>query len=125
MNLHNGYKVIYDKAKDNKHVFYASKTGKFADAEKLGEFENGKYKLIYEKAGKFYGSESGIPAEDDYCFTEFDKVFEEGYVEPVEPTELKAPKTRTSAKKAEPEETPVVETVDAPVVEVVEESIVE
>ena len=75
MNLQNGYKVIYEKAADGKRTFYASKTGVFADAEKIAEAVIGQYKLIYEKAGKFYGSETGIPAEGDYCFTEFDKVF--------------------------------------------------
>jgi hypothetical protein len=75
MNLQNGYKVIYEKAADGKRTFYASKTGVFADAEIITEAEIGKYKLIYEKAGRFYGSETGIPAEGDHCFTDFDKVF--------------------------------------------------
>jgi hypothetical protein len=75
MNLQNGYKVIYEKAADGKRTFYASKTGVFADAEIIAEAEIGKYKLIYEKAGRFYGSESGIPSEGDYCFEDFDKVF--------------------------------------------------
>lgn len=76
MNLQNGYKVIYEKAADGKRTFYASKTGVFADAEQIGDIiEIGKYKLIYEKAGRFYGSETGIPADDDYCFEAFDKVF--------------------------------------------------
>ena len=75
MELKNGYKVIYDKAAGGEHVFYASKTGVFADAEEIMRATAGEYKLIYEKAGKFYGSKTGIPAEDDYCFVEFDKVF--------------------------------------------------
>ena len=75
MNLQNGYKVIYEKAADGKRTFYASKTGVFADAEKILEATIGEYKLIYEKNGQFYGSTSGIPTEDDYCFVEFDKVF--------------------------------------------------
>lgn len=75
MNLQNGYKVIYEKASDGKRTFYASKTGVFADAEVIAEAEIGKYRLIYEKAGRFYGSETGIPTENDYCFKEFDKVF--------------------------------------------------
>ena len=33
------------------------------------------YKIIYEKDGRFYGSLTGIPAEGDYCFKGFDKVF--------------------------------------------------
>lgn len=80
MNLQNGYKVIYEKAADGKRTFYASKTGVFADAEKIVEATIGEYKLIYEKDGKFYGSASGIPTADDYCFEEFRAVFEEGYV---------------------------------------------
>lgn len=75
MNLQNGYKVVYEKAADGKRTFYASKTGFFADAEVITEAEIGKYKLIYEKAGRFYGSESGVPSEDDYCFDAFDKIF--------------------------------------------------
>ena len=99
MNLQNGYKVIYEKAADGKRTFYASKTGVFADAEVITEAEIGKYKLIYEKAGRFYGSETGIPAEDDYCFTEFDKVFVADAAEP------------------EPEPEPEDEIVDTPSVE--------
>jgi hypothetical protein len=75
MNLQNGYKVIYEKAADGKRTFYASKTGVFADAEVITEAEIGKYKLIYEKNGRFYGSETGIPTDNDYCFADFDKVF--------------------------------------------------
>jgi hypothetical protein len=47
MDLQNGDKVIYKVA-----------------AEAVAA---GKYKLVYEKAGKFYGSLSGIPAETDNC----------------------------------------------------------
>ena len=75
MNLQNGYKVIYEKANDSKRTFSASKTGVFADAEAIAETVIGQYKLIYEKAGKIYGSESGVPAEADSCFEAFDKVF--------------------------------------------------
>ena len=95
MNLQNGYKVIYEKAADGKRTFYASTTGVFADAEVITEATIGQYKLIYEKAGKIYGSESGVPTEGDHCFTEFDKVFEVAEEEsnedvtetPEEPTE--------------------------------------
>ena len=77
MNLQNGYKVIYEKAADGKRTFYASKTGFFADAEVITEANIGEYKLIYEKDGRFYGSTTGIPAKDDFCFEAFDKVFKE------------------------------------------------
>lgn len=91
MKLENGYKVIYEKAADGKRTFYASKSGVFADAEVICEAEIGKFKLIYEKGGRFYGSETGIPAEDDYCFVDFDKVFV---------------KVKEEVKEEEPVETP-------------------
>ena len=75
MNLQNGYKVIYEKAADGKRTFYASKTGVFADAEKILEAVIGEYKLVYEKNGKLYGSASGIPSDSDYYFVDADKVF--------------------------------------------------
>lgn len=91
MKLENGYKVIYEKAADGKRTFYASKSGVFADAEVICEAEIGKFKLIYEKGGRFYGSETGIPAEGDYCFVDFDKVFV---------------KVKEEVKEEEPAETP-------------------
>ena len=75
MNLQNGYKVIYEKIADGKRTFLASKTGVFADAEVITEAKIGEYKLIYEKNGSFYGSKTGIPAAEDYCFEDLDKVF--------------------------------------------------
>ena len=87
MNLQNGYRVVYDRAADGKHAFYASKTGVFADAELIMEVEDGKYKLIYEKDGAIYGSVTGVPADGDKCFEELKTVFEDGYVkaEAIEP----------------------------------------
>lgn len=82
MTLQNGYKVIYEKAANGKRTFYASKTGLFSDAELITEATIGEYKLIYEKDGSFYGSVSGIPSDNDHCFEEFKKVFEQNYVEP-------------------------------------------
>ena len=105
MNLQNGYKVIYEKAADGKRTFYASKTGVFADAEVIAEAEIGKYKLIYEKAGRFYGSETGVPADTDYCFEAFNKVFVEGYKEPVAP----AAETPVEEPAKEPEQEPAKE----------------
>lgn len=80
MNLKNGYKVIYDKAANGQRTFYASKTGRFSDAEVISTATIGEYKLIYEKNGKFYGSLTGIPTETDHCFEEFRVVFEDGYI---------------------------------------------
>ena len=118
MELKNGYKVIYDIASKNEHVFYASKSGLFDDqCEEICRLPGGQYKLIYEKEGQFFGSASGIPAETDECLSEaFRKVFEEGYV---------APKTKNTRGRSEPAvEPPVTETpVEEPVIEepVVEE----
>lgn len=78
MNLQNGYKVLYATATDGKRTFLASKTNSIKNADTiLAEATIGEYKLIYEKAGKIYGSTTGIPAEDDKCFDEFDAVFKE------------------------------------------------
>ena len=121
MNLQNGYKVIYEKAADGKRTFYASKTGVFADAEKILEATIGEYKLIYEKAGQFYGSTTGIPAEGDHCFTEFNKVFcahvdetEDNKCDKCE-EEMPAPAAPKRSRKATAVEEPVVE--ETPVVE--------
>jgi hypothetical protein len=86
MNLQNGYKVIYEVTADGKRTFYATKGNTCDPAvdDKIVEAEIGKYKLIYEKGGRFYGSESGIPADGDFCFEGFDKVFVEVKEEPVE-----------------------------------------
>jgi hypothetical protein len=106
MDLQNGYKVIYEKAADGKRTFYASKSGVFADAEKIAETAIGQYKLVYEKAGQIYGSESGIPAEGDHCFTEFDMVF-------------KAAEDEVAETAGEPtnEDTPVEIPEDEPTIE--------
>lgn len=113
MNLQNGYKVIYEKAADGKRTFYASKSGVFADADIIAEATIGQYKLIYEKAGQIYGSESGVPAEGDYCFEAFDKVFkaaeDEGEDEVVEPSD-------EPTNEEEPTDTPIGE-IETPVEE--------
>lgn len=79
MNLQNGYKVIYEKIADGTRTFYATKNVKCDPAidDKIIEAAIGQYKLIYEKDGEFYGSETGIPAAGDFCFTTeaFKKVF--------------------------------------------------
>ena len=84
MNLQNGYKVIYEKITDNKRAFYATQTG-VCNPEvdsKIVEVNIGDYKLIYEKDGQIYGSVTGIPADGDHCFAEFDGVFKEAAAEP-------------------------------------------
>ena len=77
MNLQNGYRVIYEKTADGKRTFYATKNVVCDPSvdDKIVEATIGEYKLIYEKDGSFYGSTTGLPAENDYCFAEFDKVF--------------------------------------------------
>ena len=103
MNLQNDYKVLYEKVADGQRTFFASKSGAFADAEQIGEpIEIGKYKLVYEKNGKIYGSESGIPNFNengepvDSAFNSFDEIFVEtrnnaamgglaGVVTPIDP----------------------------------------
>lgn len=65
MILQNDYKVLYEKVADGKRTFFASKSGAFADAEQIGEFEIGKYKLVYEKNGKIYCSENNVPSFDE------------------------------------------------------------
>ena len=108
MKLQNGYKVIYEKAADGKRTFYASKSGIFADADKIAEAVIGQYKLIYEKAGKIYGSESGVPADGDYYFADFAKVFEVA----------EEPVATAAAAETTPEEVVVEETpTEEPVVE--------
>ena len=79
MELKNGYKVIYEKIADGTRAFYASENVKCDPTvdDKIIEAEIGKYKLVYEKAGRVYGSESGIPTDGDFCFEGFDKVFVE------------------------------------------------
>lgn len=84
MKLQNGYKVLYEVAADGKRTFYASKTGVFADADQIGEpVEIGKYKLVYEKNGKVYFSESKVPTFDengeptDKAAEGFDEIFVE------------------------------------------------
>ena len=108
MNLQNGYKVIYDSAVNNEHTFYASKTGVFADAEEIVKLAAGEYKLVYEKNGCIYGSKTGIPSENDSCFTEFDKIFKAAGEEPEDEV----------VETPEPIEIPAGEpTIESPVVE--------
>lgn len=110
MKLQNGYKAIFDKAADGKHTIYASKTGLFKDAEEIGTFEADQYNLIYEKQGKLYHSQTGIPADSDVAVTELDKIFAE-----------QAAETET-ASVVDPVETPDVEEIDEPDDDVVAET---
>ena len=108
MDLQNGYKVIYEKIADGKRTFYATKGVKCDPTvdDKIAEATIGEYKLIYEKDGRFYGSVSGIPAEGDYCFTEFDKVFkvDEELEEPVTPASEPVEEVPVEDPEVEPTE---------------------
>ena len=87
MDLKNGYKVIYEKVTKNDEVttktLYATKDAvcdPTTDEDvAVAEFVDGAYKLIYEKDGKIYGSETGIPTADDktICLDGFNTVFVE------------------------------------------------
>jgi hypothetical protein len=109
MKLQNGYKVIYEKIADGKRTFFADKMdGTGADQLNDTPFEIGEYKLIYQnnEDGKFYGSTSGIPAAGDHCFSEFDKVFVEGYQEESNepaPANVEPEVTEPAPAKVEPE----------------------
>ena len=104
MNLQNGYKVIYEKIADGKRTFYATKGVKCDPTvdDKIVEAVIGEYKLIYEKDGSFYGSTTGIPAENDYCFVEFDKVFK--VAEEVEEPEVEVEDEPSEEPEADPVE---------------------
>lgn len=77
MNLQNNYKVLYAEAIEGNRVFKASETGFYADAKEIASIEMNKYKLVYEKDGKFYGSEENVPTDNDTCFDAFDQLFVE------------------------------------------------
>ena len=106
MTLQNGYRVIYEKIADGKRTFYATKnvTCDPSVDDKLVEATIGEYRLIYEKDGQFFGSKTGIPAEGDYCFEGFDKVFKVATPDEVPANEPEVP--------ADPE-TPDVDPEDA------------
>ena len=75
MDLQNGYKVIYEKIADGERTFFASKLNGEAATQIGDAIKIGKYRLVYEKDGMIYGSETGAPAEGDDCFTAFNNVF--------------------------------------------------
>lgn len=120
MNLQNGYKVIYEQAKDGKRTFFASKTGlcdptvdtQIGDEFVISDFAN---KTIYEYKGKFYVTaegctpaygEDGVPIDE--CLTAFDEVFvkqEEADVEESEDQEsTEEDKTEEPVVPEEPED---------------------
>ena len=74
MNLQNGYRVIYEKIADGERTFFADKLDG-SEAKQLGDaIEIGKYKLVYEKNGCIYGSETGDVAYG-ICLEAFNEVF--------------------------------------------------
>ena len=101
MNLQNGYKVIYEVAKDGNRTFYAAKSNVYPAEgdEVLATFKDADFKgkVIYEYKGDFYVSTGSLPAYDengvptDKKIEGFDKVFkaEEEPVTPITETEVK------------------------------------
>lgn len=110
MKLENGYKVIYEKVVGENRAFYASKSNSFVGADAICEVEIGKFKLIYEKDGQFYGSETGIPTEKDYCFAAFDKVFVEEEIKEDETVE--DPENGEVVENEEPTDEPTEEPIE-------------
>ena len=111
MNLQNGYKTLYAVAADGKRTFYATKdtTCNIATDAEICTATIGEYKLIYEKDGQIYGSTSGVPADGDHCFEDFNKIFKV-VEEPVTPaTEKPATNTRRARKTEPVVEEPVAE----------------
>jgi hypothetical protein len=86
MNLQNVDAAVYTKA---------------ADA-----VASGKYKLVYEKAGRLYGSKSGVPGAGDYCFNKQGKA-------------AKAASKQETKNVADAKET-TAPTIDVPVAQPVE-----
>ena len=100
MELRNGYKVIYEKAKNGQRTFYASKTNTCnpASDDEIASFVDNNFagKVIYEHAGKFYVSAETLPAYNeegmptDACISDaFDQVFVESSKIEEEPKVLK------------------------------------
>lgn len=65
MNLHNNYKVIYEKAAEGKRTFYASTSNSYPTENDilLASFNDSDYqgKVIFEHEGKIYVSAGNIP----------------------------------------------------------------
>ena len=96
----------------------ASVYAKAADA-----VASGKYKLVYEKSGRVYGSKSGIPAANDYCFNKSNKATKAAKHEAKKATEVKEPVIEKHVQE-EPVAS-IVETHAEPVVEASVEQIPE
>ncbi len=95
MKLQNGYKVIYEKIADGERTFFADKMDG-TEATQLGNaIKVGKYKLVFEKDGQIYGSETGR-TEDGVCLKAFNEVIIEAKDE--EPT-----KTNVEPETEEPD----------------------
>lgn len=121
MNLQNGYKVVYEEAKDGKRTLYASKLDStknpggvdtahdfviatLTDADFAG-------KVIYEYAGKFYVSDGAVPAYNEAGVPtdpELTGNFEEVFVKAVEDAAVPAAIDEDEAEEPveEPDEAP-------------------
>lgn len=105
MDLKNGYKVIYEKAKEGKRTFFASKSNSYPNAEdtELVSFTDADYagRFLYEYKGKFYVTEAGkLPAYDEngvptdsLLSDKFNEVFIKKDTEEVEETSVEETET--------------------------------
>ena len=112
MKLQNGYKVIYEKIADGERTFFADKLdgngAKQLENTDGTVFEIGKYKLVFEKDGHIYGSETGN-IEDGIHFDAFDEVLVEAEANGEEGSD-ESTQTTVEPDNEEPEvEEPVVE----------------
>lgn len=96
MDLQNGYTVLNEKIADGKRTFIAK--GPEVEDKEFGPFTIGEFKLVYEKDGQIYGSTTGIPAEGDICFNEFDAIF---IADKEEDTEVETPVDPENGGKGE------------------------
>jgi hypothetical protein len=117
MNLQNGYKVIYEKIADGKRTFFADKMDG-TEADQIGEaVEIGKYKLVFEKDGKIYGSESG-KTEDGVCLEAFNEVFvktnTEETQEPANEQSQEPEQQKAGNEEEEPEVKPAADDAEEP-----------
>ena len=74
MDLQNGYKVLYEKIANGERTFFADKLDGTAATQIGDAIKIGKYKLVYEKDGQIYGSETGN-VKDGACLEAFNEVF--------------------------------------------------
>lgn len=74
MDLQNGYKVIYEDAKDGKRTLFASESNRYPTEEdfEIASFAKKDFegKTIYEHKGKFYVSKKAVPSYENGVSTD-------------------------------------------------------